>query len=93
LTSFGVSIEEIPVSQDNVERVIGKLATDETLRRRFVVDPESTLGGLEREGFRLSDCERRSLCRMDPSAVDRFADALDPRLQKTDLGGGERCDG
>lgn len=78
------------MSQSNVERVIGLLATDEAFRRRFVEDPWAALQSLVERGVELTGCELHALVRIDPRHLGRFADALDPRLQKTDLqGGGE----
>jgi hypothetical protein len=34
----------------------------------------------------LNDCELRALAGINAQVAGRFADALDPRLQKTDLG-------
>ena len=76
------------MSQRNVERVIGRLVTDEAFRRRFAADPASTLSGIAGDGLELNDCERGALAVLDPRAVERFADSLDPRLQKSDLHGG-----
>jgi hypothetical protein len=66
------------MSQRNVERVIGRLVTDEAFRRQFVSDPLAVL----------NDCEVRALAAIDLQAVARFTDAIDPRLQKSDLHGG-----
>ena len=78
------------MSQRNVERVIGRLVTDEAFRRRFATDPGSTLSGIAGDGLELNDCERRALAALDAGALERFADSLDPRLQKSDLNGGCR---
>lgn len=78
------------MSHASVERVIGRLATDEALRRRFARDPQATLeeivagGGLE-----LTPCERQALASVDPARLRDFAEALDGRIQKVDLRGGE----
>jgi len=76
------------MSQTNVERVIGVLITDEELRRRFVRDPKATLQHLIDNGVELTFCERQALSRLDPVQLDRFANAIDARLQKSDLKGG-----
>lgn len=73
------------MSQRNVERVIGRLITDEAFRRQFTTDPQSALGEVAAAGLELNDCERRALAAIDPQAAGRFAEAIDPRLQKTDL--------
>ncbi len=75
------------MSQDNVEKIIGRLATDEEFRRRFAEDPEAALEGAVARGAELTCCERRALAGIDPARVERFAEAIDPRLQKIDLRG------
>ena len=80
------------MSQRNVERVIGRLVTDESLRRRFAQDPQGTLAELAACGVELTSCELAALEALDARQVERFALTLDPRLQKMDLCGGERCD-
>jgi hypothetical protein len=77
------------MSQVNVERVIGLLATDEGLRRRFTRNPHAALRELTERGLELNACERWSLVHMDPRELARFASAIGPRLQKADLHGGE----
>lgn len=76
------------MSQVNVERVIGLLATDEALRRRFTTNPRALLAEVAERGMELTECERWSLLGLDPEELVRFARAVGPRLQKTDLHGG-----
>ena len=76
------------MSQDNVERVIGRLVTDEAFRRCFCDDPTAALNGLIDLGMTLNPCEVRALSTLDPDLVAGFAEAIDPRIQKTDLHGG-----
>lgn len=76
------------MSQRNVERVIGLLATDEALRRRFTTNPRGLLAEMTERGMELTECERWSLLSLDPNELARFARAVGPRLQKTDLRGG-----
>jgi hypothetical protein len=76
------------MSQRNVETVIGRLATDEALRSRFAADPEALLRELLATGVELNGCEVRALATIEPRAVERFAEAIDPRLQKTYSCGG-----
>jgi hypothetical protein len=73
-----------------VERVIGLLATDEALRRRFLTNPHALLAHMIEKGMELNECERWSLTRLDPDELKRFAQAIDPRLQRTDLHGGDK---
>ena len=70
------------MSQRNVERVIGRLVTDEKFRRRFESDPVKTLEEMAATGAELTDVEKRALAGLDSRLVARFADAIDPRLQK-----------
>lgn len=76
------------MSQHSVERVIGLLVTDEGLRRRFQQDPGRVVVEMIENGFELNSCERRSLAALDPEAVTQFAEAIDPRLQRTEREGG-----
>ena len=77
------------MSQVHVERVIGLLATDEALRRRFSKDPKACLADMIASGMELNECERWSLAHLDPVELARFARAIGPRLQKADLSGGD----
>ena len=45
------------MSQDNVERVMSRLLSDEELRIRFVVDPISTVADLQDGGLALTPDE------------------------------------
>ncbi len=73
------------MSQANVERIVGRLATDEDFRRDFHADPERVVRHLADRGVELTRAELDALVTLDPSTFDRFADALDPRLQKASL--------
>jgi hypothetical protein len=75
------------MSQVNVERVIGLLATDEGLRRRFLKNPHSALREMIEKGMDLNACEMGSLMALDTRELMRFARAIDPRLQRIDVGG------
>ena len=75
------------MSQPNVERVIGVLATDERLRAQFTRDPKSALLDMVRKGMDLTPTELWSLACLDPSELARFAQVIDARLQKADMKG------
>jgi hypothetical protein len=73
------------MSQANVERIVGRLATDEDFRREFRAGPARVVRALAERGLELTSAEVASLVALDPVEFDRFADALDPRLQKASL--------
>lgn len=73
------------MSHRGVEIVLGRLATDEATRRRFERAPALALRELMALGLELSPVELTALESLDPSAVQRFAQTLDPRLQKAVL--------
>jgi hypothetical protein len=78
------------VSQTNVERIVGRLVTDEGFRRRFSNNSHAALRELIEGGCDLNPCERRALLSIEPEDAERFAAAIDPRIQKSDLQGGEK---
>jgi len=73
------------MSQQAVESVIGRLASDEGFRDRFAEDRGAVLDELIRSGSRLTPVELRALLTIDPGALEEFAEHLDPRIQKVDL--------
>jgi hypothetical protein len=73
------------MSHRGVEVVLGRLATDEAWRERFRQEPATALRELIGSGLELSPVERGAIEALDPSAIARFAQALDPRLQKAVL--------
>ena len=75
------------MSQKYVEAVIGRLATDEAFRRRFHEDRAGVLAELVSQGLRLTAVERAALLDIDDGACERFAERLDPRIQKISLRG------
>jgi len=75
------------MSQVNVERIIGLLATDEGMRRKFNGNPRAALEEMVERGLELNECERWALAHLDPRELERFAGSMDSRLQKSDLGG------
>lgn len=76
------------MSHRNVEQVIGRLVTDEAFRRRFGEDAAAAVQTLIDEGVELNPCERRALLAIDPVLLRRFADAVDPCIQKAEISGG-----
>lgn len=73
------------MSQRNVERVVGRLVTDEAFRRQFSRDPGAVLREVLDSGLELNGCELRALISITPEAAEAFAEAIDPRIQKSDL--------
>jgi hypothetical protein len=73
------------MSHRSVETIIGRLATDEGFRRRFLDNPVAVLDELRGLGCELTCVEIGALTALDQAAITAFADALDRRLQKVDL--------
>ena len=73
------------MSHRTVEVVLGRLATDEAWRERFRCAPAAALRELVGSGLELSAVELAAIEALDPLAVFRFAESLDPRLQKAAL--------
>jgi len=65
------------MSQQVVERTLGKLLTDESFRERFLTAPG--VAALQ-AGLRLSDIELAALSGLSRSALCSFAASLDPRI-------------
>lgn len=78
------------MSQRNVEIVIGRLATDEEIREKFLEDPRAAIAKMRGEGLELSTVEAEALSGLPVSALEALAEALDPRLQKASLKTGGR---
>src|SRR5262245_59319329 len=70
----------------NVEILIGKLATDAALGRRFANDPAAVLNELERQGLELTAVEIDALSSTDVAAIQTITRALDRRIRKAALG-------
>jgi hypothetical protein len=66
----------------NVENLIGRLATDPSLRRRFAVDPAGLLRELRDQGYELTQVELEALASTDADALRSFADTLDRRIRR-----------
>ncbi len=70
------------MSQRDVQRVIGRLVTDEAFRHRFSEDPGAVLQEVTDCGLELTALERQALASIHPAHAERFADMIDPRIQK-----------
>lgn len=75
------------MSHRSVEQVIGRLATDEEFRRRFQENREAAVAELAAAGFQLTPVEQRALLDFDFAACRKFAQCLDPRIQKASVKG------
>jgi len=69
------------MSQRTVERVIGRLVTNEELRREFTGAPKETLAALAEQGWELTDIEVAALLHTDVRLWADAAARVDPRLQ------------
>lgn len=63
----------------HVEVLIGRLATDPGLRKRFAARPQEVL---REQGLELTEVELAALAATDPEAIRVFTDALDARLRR-----------
>lgn len=86
------------MTQRNVERLIGRLLTDEEFRERFQESPAGTLDALLSGGWELTSTERSALAGLDREALTAFAHTVDPRIRKVSLSSGsfalpEKLDG
>ena len=71
--------------QRNIERLIGRLATDEDFRNAFRRNPQQTLVDAAAWGLDLSAIEVDAMLATDQMLWDRIAAELDSRLQKASL--------
>lgn len=73
------------MSHRGVETAIGRLVTDEALRRQFTDCPAQALALLERSGVELTAVERAALESLAPADLEAFAQRIDLRLVKAAL--------
>ena len=66
----------------DVERLIGRLATDPGLRHRFSGDAAAVLAELLEQGCELTGVEIDALTSIDTRALSAFAESLDGRLRR-----------
>jgi hypothetical protein len=71
-----------------VERLVGRLMTDEEFRFAFTRAPEATLRALCEQGWELSHAEFEALINTDVAVWTETAERIDPRLQRCSLRGG-----
>jgi hypothetical protein len=73
------------MSHRTIERVIGRLLTDEELRLKFARSPRGTLAELGEQGWELSRFEVDALLNMEVRLWSDVAARIDPRLQRCSL--------
>jgi hypothetical protein len=73
------------MSQRNVEILIGRLLTDEDLRRNFTREPAATLDGFCQQGWELSRCEIDALLSQDVAMWSEMARRIPSKLQRCSL--------
>ncbi len=73
------------MSQRTIERVIGRLLTDEELRLKFTRTPRPTLAELSEQGWELSRLEVDALLSIEVGLWSEVAARIDPRLQRCSL--------
>jgi hypothetical protein len=74
------------MSQRNVEILLGRLLTDEDLRRNFARAPFETLTAFSEQGWELTRGEIDALTETDAHLWSRVAAKLPSRLQRCRLG-------
>jgi hypothetical protein len=73
------------MSQRNVELLIGRLLTDEDMRRRFMQKPGGAIEDFCRQGWELSVGEIEALTATDARMWSEFASRIPSRLQRCSL--------
>jgi len=73
------------MSHRTIERVIGRLLTDEELRREFTRAPKRTLAELAEQGWELTRLEVDALLTIEVRLWSDVAARIDPRLQRCSL--------
>jgi hypothetical protein len=73
------------MGQRSVEILIGRLVTDEELRRRFLAEPRETIRLAQQGGLALTATEVDALLASPVVLWEILAAALDRRLQKASL--------
>jgi hypothetical protein len=73
------------MSQRTVERVVGRLITDEEFRVQFTRRPQQTLAVLVEQGWELTPIEVDALVQTDTKLWSDSARRINPRLQRSSL--------
>ncbi len=77
------------MSHRTIERVIGRLLTDEELRHEFIRAPKRTLAELSEQGWEMSRLEVEALLAIEIGLWSEVAARIDPRLQRCSLKAGD----
>jgi hypothetical protein len=73
------------MSQRNVELLIGRLLTDEDMRRQFMRKPAGAIEEFRRQGWELSQGEIDALTATDATMWSELAARIPSRLQRCSL--------
>jgi hypothetical protein len=73
------------MSQRNVELLIGRLLTDEEMRRQFMLKPVGAIEDFCRQGWELSHGEIEALAATNASMWVELASRIPSRLQRCSL--------
>ena len=73
------------MSQRTVERVVGRLITDEEFRVQFTRLPQQTLAALVEQGWELTAIEVDALVQTDTKLWSDGAHRINPQLQRCSL--------
>jgi hypothetical protein len=73
------------MSQRNVELLIGRLLTDEDMRRQFMLKPGGAIEDFCRQGWELSRGEIEALAATDARMWSELASRIPSRLQRCSL--------
>ena len=73
------------MSQRNVELLIGRLLTDEEMRRQFMLKPGGALEDFCRQGWELSQGEIEALAATDATMWTELSGRIPSRLKRCSL--------
>lgn len=73
------------MTQRHVERLLGRLLTDEDLRTAFIRDARATLEALRDQGLDLTDAEIEAFLSKPPGTWRDMANQVPARLKKCSL--------
>ena len=73
------------MSHRTIERIIGRLLTDEELRLKFARSPKRTLAELGEQGWELTRIEVDALITIEIRLWSEVAARIDPRLRRCSL--------